>query len=141
MHVLKSASSFAAGMFVAASLAVPLNLVYSNVPDVSARSDVSLGRSSLLSGAVPPDQSASRRTGGQNRIVRMTDRDKMLLAFQRTCPVCSEQLAGKTTPGKVELTVFVCGPKCIQEFDKAPRETINKWVDTCEANAKALQMP
>lgn len=131
------ASSLAVGMVLGAFAIAPATAVYSHVPDRSVGADVLPGNA--LQRANPQTRPEPRQPRAQDRVVRMTDRDRTLLVFQKVCPVCDGDLRAKKTPGKVVLTVFVCGPKCIAEFDKAPRETIVKWADVCQAHARAME--
>lgn len=67
--------------------------------------------------------------------VPLTEYDRRMIAFQKTCPVCAKELDAKRQPGRVELTLYVCGRDCIAKFNEKPRETITKWADICHAHA------
>jgi hypothetical protein len=140
MLVWNRVHSFAAGVVVGCCIAAAGGAVYSKSTKVTRWPDFAPQKTASAMGFGDEDGEQSHQSLKQDAVTPMTDRDKAHMAFQGTCPICGGAFGAKnTTPGRVQLTVFVCGRECLAEFDKAPRAMINKWTEICDTRAKLLE--
>ena len=151
MRYLLPIAMFAAGVVcgLASSAYRPTTLSHASASPIAGFTLTSAERPSAIPSPQEPDSHrpqavpSPRRSdvaapGARDARVPLTDQDRKTIAFQKICPVCAKELDAKKQPGRVELTLYVCGRECIAKFNDKPRETITKWVEICSTRTKEL---
>lgn len=113
-----------------------LNMTLASVESPATNSPAKKQDSPQLRLVPSPRRSGDAATSRPDARIPLTDRDRAMIAFQKTCPVCGETLDAKKIPGRIEISLYVCGKECIAKFDKQPRDAITKWAESCSKNSK-----